>query len=101
MLTETLRSGFALANRRPGLVLLDLVWKAIWLALTIIALLVLASWITSDLRSLEWDDTGVRGLNAVVAAAILREFWNANRGTFVFAVSCVVLLSASAWLILE
>ena len=42
MVAETLREGFARAHRRPGVILLDVIWKLIWFALTVVAVVIVA-----------------------------------------------------------
>ena len=59
-LTDALRAGFALAHQRVGLVLLDILWKGIWIVITIGALSLAASWITSDLLAISWEDPSRR-----------------------------------------
>jgi len=101
MLAEALRRGFALANRRVGLIFLDLLWKSIWVVCTIASLFFAASWVTYDLRAIEWNDTGSSGANGLVAIALLREFWNAHRAEILLLVSGVIAVSILAWFILE
>ena len=100
MLSETLRRGFALANRQVGLIFLDLLWKGIWVVGTVAALFLAASWVTYDLRAIEWN-TGSRVANGLIAITLLREFWNAHRGELLLLISGVIAVSILAWFILE
>jgi hypothetical protein len=101
MLGEILRNGFALANRRPGLIVLDLLWKSIWVASTVIAFFVSASWLTLDLLSIEWDDRGIGPANGLIALGLLREFWNAHHTEVFLTLGGVLALSVTVWFILE
>ncbi len=101
MLDEILREGFALANRRLGRVLLDTVWKAIWLAVTAGLFVLLISWYGSRLQTIAWEDTGVPAVNAVLAATLLREFWDANKGQLYWGLGVVIVASGLAWFFLE
>src|SRR5262245_332324 len=101
MLGEILRSGFALANRRPGLIILDLLWKFICVCGTAIAFFVAVSWLTSDLLSIEWDDRGLGPANGLIALAFLREFWNAHHVEVFLTLGGLLALSVTIWFILE
>jgi hypothetical protein len=100
-MVETLCRGFALANRRAGLVFLDLLWKGIWFIGTIAALVLAAAWVTSDIRAIQWEDTGFSTTNGVIAVALLREFWNAHRSEVFLVLAAVTALSVAGWFILE
>ena len=101
MLEAVLRQGFAAAHKRLDLVLLDIVWKVIWLLATAAAVFFVAAWFGSDLRALAWEDTGVPAINAWIATTVFREFWTAHRAGMLAALSALLLLSFSGWLFLE
>src|SRR5882672_6487194 len=98
MLAEVLRQGFALAHRRAGLIFLDFLWKAIWGAGTLVAFALIAAWFGRQLQNIEWQDTGVPALNGLLAAAVLRQFWNAHASAIFWAMFSVFCLSAMLWL---
>jgi hypothetical protein len=98
---DVLRKAFAAAHQRPGLIFLDLLWKAIWLIATIAALLLVAAWFGSGVRAIAWQDTGVRPVNVWIATTLLRELWEASKAEILWTVSSVLLLSAFSWLFLE
>jgi hypothetical protein len=101
MLADILRRGFALANRRAGLILVDLLWKSIWIAGTMGALFVAASLVTSDLRAVEWEDTGVTAANGLIALKLLHEFWRTHRTEVFVMLGGLIALSILVWFILE
>src|SRR5262245_49244973 len=101
MLTDTLRGGFQLAHSRVGLVFLDLLWKCIWTVVTVIALLLVASWILSDISAISWENSQVGPVNGLVAAALLRRFLSANRAEILAAAALVAALSITVWFLLE
>ena len=101
MLSDILRKGFQLAHKRPGLIFLDLIWKLIWLLLSAALFVGVAVWVTSDLRGIEWGDTGVPTLNGMVAATLLREFWSANQGQIVLLLFGAAAISALLWFLFE
>jgi MFS family permease len=101
MLAETLRRGFALANRGSGLIFLDLLWKSIWVVGTITAFLLAAWWVTYDLQGIEWRDTGFSATNGLIAMVLVRDFWNTHRDEVLLVLSGVIALSIAAWFILE
>ena len=100
-LTDALRAGFALAHQRVGLVFLDVLWKGIWIVISIGALFVAASWITSDLLAISWEDARVGAVNGLMAAALLRRFWSANQTVILSILGLVMVLSIVTWLLLE
>ncbi len=75
---EVLRQGFARAHRRLGLIFLDLLWKAIWCAVTFVALALIAGWFGSQLQNIQWQDTGVPALKGLLATTALRQFLGAH-----------------------
>src|SRR5262245_28971632 len=97
MLSDILRNGFKLAHNRPGLIFLDLIWKLIWLLLSAALFFGVVVWVTSDLRGIEWGDTGVPALNAMAAATLVREFWSANQGQILLLLFGAALTSALLW----
>lgn len=101
MLVDDLRSGFVLAHHHPGLVLFDVLWKAVWLVLTMAALFLVAAWISTDLRGIAWEDTGVRALNGLIAVALMRDFWNLNREGILLAATILLVVSLCGWFFLE
>ena len=100
-MTDALRAGFALAHQRVGLVLLDILWKGIWIVITIGALSLAASWITSDLLAISWEDAQVGAVNGLIAAALLRKFWSANHTVILSILGLAMVLSIVTWLLLE
>jgi hypothetical protein len=100
MLPDILRSAFAAAHERIGLVFFDLLWKVLWIVLSLVVLLLTVVWISSSLQAFEWEDTGVPVLNGLIATLLLREFWEANRRDIFFLLSAFALVSAAmgAWL---
>ena len=101
MLDDVLRQAFQLAHGRFRWVLLDLLWKAIWLALTLVALFLVAAWFGAQLSSLGWMDTGNRAINSAVAFALFRQFGSAHRGEVFAAIAAVLLFSLLMWFVLE
>jgi len=101
MLDELLREGFRLAHRQLRFVFLDLVWKAIWLALTAAALILLAAWFGSSAQSIAGLDTGNRSVNTAVAFALLRQFWSIYRAQVLGGVATVLFASLIIWFVLE
>src|SRR5215471_5510399 len=101
MLSELLRLGFRLANRRLRLIVFDLLWKLTWLVLTLSGLLAVTVWFGSEFRSIEWIDTGNRALNTAIGVRILREFWAENWEALFGAIGLVLVLSAILFFVLE
>jgi hypothetical protein len=98
MIAPVLREGFAQAHHRPGLIFLDLVWKLIWLALTLIALF---SVTYSFISHIEWQPSNVRVINVWVFAGLLREAWANYGGEFLGGLFAVLCMSGVLWFFLE
>src|ERR1051326_6965812 len=101
MLNELLRVGFRLANRRLNLIFFDLLWKGIWLALTLAGFFAVLAWFGSEFQSIQWVDTGNRAINTAIAVRLLREFWAEHWATAVGAIGLVLMLSAILFFVLE
>jgi hypothetical protein len=100
-LTDALCDGFSLAHKRVGLVFLDILWKAIWVVITLATVFLVASWITSDLRTISWEDTQADAVNGLIAAALLRRFWSANQTEILFVAGLVMAVSIVTWFFFE
>src|SRR5262245_32490176 len=98
-LNEVLSAGFSAANRRLGEIFLDLAWKIAWAGVTGAALLLLASWISAQLRSLQIN--GIPLQNPVAAAVLTRALWNRYAGSLFWMGILVVALSKITWILLE
>ena len=101
MLEDVLRKAFALAHQRIGIIFLDLLWKAVWLIGTLAALFLIGAWLGSAVQAIGWEDTGASAVNGSIAAAVLKELWNAYKAETVWMLTAVLLLSAFGWLFLE
>jgi hypothetical protein len=101
MLADILRGAFALARQRPGLVLLDILWRLVWFVLTLAMLCAAVVWIASGVHRIAWKDAGVPGLNALIAAVLLGDYWNAHRSEIALIASGILFLSLLLWIFLE
>jgi len=101
MLADILRTGCTLAHQKVGLIFLDVLWKTIWVALTVAAFTVALLWFSSGLSGIEWEDTGVPAVNGLIASVVIRDYWNANRESLVL--TALTLLSGTIviWVLLE
>jgi len=98
---EVLRQGFARVHGRLGLIFLDLLWKAIWCAVTFVALALIAGWFGSQLQNIQRQDTGVPALNGLLATTALRQFLIAHASAIFWALVSVLCLSVGLWFLLE
>src|SRR5437867_4615258 len=101
MLDNLLRGAFRLAHRRPGVVFLDLLWKAIWCGLTAIVLILVGAGFGSRIWSVAWLDTGNSTVNTAVAFALLRGFYEVHRTQIFGTVAAALFLSLVIWFVLE
>ena len=98
MVAEVLREGFARAHRRPGLILLDVIWKLIWFALTVAAVLIV---VYRFISHLEFTPINIQVLDALRIAASVRELWSEYGGELLGGLVAVLGMSALFYLLLE
>lgn len=83
------------------MILVDILWKAVWLVCTIAAFVLVATWFGSQFRDLSWEDTGNHAMNMLVAAAAAREYWQALKWQAALAGLFTTCASAVVWFLLE
>ena len=98
MVAVTLREGFAVAHRRPGLIILDVIWKLFWLGLTLTALFIV---FYQFVAHFEWNRTGVQAVDALALANALRQMWNEYGGEFLGGLIAVIGISSLVYVVLE
>ena len=98
MLAQILREGFAQAHRHPGLILVDVLWKLVWLGLTLGGLVVVAY---SFLPELEWPSANVGVIDVWIAAGLVRQFWNENAAALAAALLSVLGFAIVFYFVLE
>jgi hypothetical protein len=98
MVAETLREGFAVAHRRPGLIIFDVIWKLVWLTLTLLAMFIVFYQFVSNFS---WNTTGVQALDAVSLANAINSLWRDYGGEFLGALIAVMGISSLIYLVLE
>src|SRR5690349_14452836 len=100
MLEDVLRGAFALAHRRVALVFLDFSWKIVWAFLTAAGLLLAVWWMTATLRAISWEDTSAQNVNLMIAAALLRQFWNQKRAEVISMLFLLLSIAGVLWIVL-
>jgi hypothetical protein len=84
-------AGFALAHERFSRVILDLVWKALWISIAIVLFGAATFWLLGKIPG-----PNLAGSNAILLAMALRGIWTAYSRlalwTFVLVISAVMLL---------
>src|SRR5262249_32283819 len=101
MLTDILRNGFAAANQRPGLLFADILWKALWIVLTFLLVIVAVLWFSSDLPRIDWTNRGLRGIDGLIAASLFRQLWLAKRADAMLTAFAAMVFSSVLWIALE
>jgi hypothetical protein len=98
---DALRKGFARAHRSFGLIFLDIFGKAVWLAVTMAAIALVAGWFASQLRSIEWQAPNLPGGNALMLAGLMREIWNTYAARLFWLFVLAGAFSLVVWILLE
>lgn len=96
-----LRKGFAIAHRSPGLVFLDALWKAVWLAATVAFVAAIGVWFGFQLRTIEWQAPNLLGATPLILAGLLREIWSAYVGRLFGLFTAAAAASMALWILLE
>jgi len=96
-----LEAGFALAHQRLRLVLLDLLWKAIWLGITALLLGGVGFWLVTKLANLQWQGPELGLPKPIIAAVLLREFWRAYSRAGLLVLAGIVAVTAGLRIVLE
>ena len=76
-------SGICPRHHRPGLIFVDLLWKAIWLAMTAAGVVMLVVLVRRPAR-IQWQQSNIPGVNAWLVATLVRQLWQ-ERGRVVLA----------------
>jgi hypothetical protein len=98
MVAEILHQGFAGAHRRLGLVFLDVIWKMVWLALTVGGVAIVVYRFASHF---EFSPLNIQMLDAIRLANSVREIWSDYGGELLGGLVIVMGLSALIYLLLE
>jgi hypothetical protein len=98
---DTLRQGFALAHRRIGLIFVDLLWKAIWFAVTVAVVMLWVMWFGVPLGSIQWQQSNIPGVNAWLLATLVRQLWQERGTELLLAAFGVFSFSVLVWFVLE
>ncbi len=101
MVSEVLHQGFILANRRLGVVLLDLFWKAIWLTSTIVVGLLQFTWLFSSLEQFNLNSTNIPVIDRLIAAEIVQRFGRDQATEILLVFFTLVVFSGGLWLCLS
>ena len=101
MVRQILHAGFASTHRHIGLILFDVLWKALWLFVTFILFGLFLIRIGLELRSIPWEGAGFSSANPLLALTLLRQFWNAYAANVFWGGVILLTISAFAWFLLE
>jgi hypothetical protein len=100
MLGQILYDGFSSANRRVGIVFLDVLWKAVWLFATGVFLGLFLMLAAAELQSISWE-VSEAPQNPLLAAVVLRELWETYSAQAAAGLLVIAAASMIAWLIME
>jgi hypothetical protein len=98
MVAELLREGFAGAHRRLGLVLLDVIWKIVWFALTVGGVAIVVYRFVSHF---EFRPVNIQIVDAMRLASSVQQIWSSYGGELFGGLFVVIGLSALIYLLLE
>jgi len=100
-LNDALWAGFSRANHRIGDVILDVLWKGIWLAITGGLMFGFLAWFYSELQSITVNGPPDVLRNPLALAVLTRQLWAAYASTFFWFALGLVSMSALSWILLE
>ena len=96
-----LADAFARAHRRPGAVLIDLLWKVIWLVVTAVMLGMAAAWIYWEMGSIQVQAPAGAVKNPIALMVLARQIWTQYAAMFIAMAGFVVTVSVVCWIFLE
>jgi len=98
MLAKVLSDGFSHAHRHLGLVVVDVLWRLVWLGITVFGLLAVAYSFVPDVEA---PSTNFSVIDAWVAASLLRQFWTENAAALLASILSVIGVAIVLYLVLE
>jgi hypothetical protein len=96
-----LKSGFVLANHRIRMLVLDLVWKFIYVISTVVLISAVAIWLMQDLAKYRWQGPELAPSNPIVLAMALADLWSKYSGPLAWAALGIVIGAFILWTVFE
>jgi len=96
-----LTSCLAQVSQQLRFVLIDLLWRCIWLACSVLAAGFFGFAILVQLQSIEWEGPELGASNPIILVTALRQFWNAYGASFLSQLGLLALSVLIFWIVLE
>ena len=96
-----LRAAFTPSPQQLKSIILDFIWRSLWLVISVVTTLMFGAGVMTQLGSLVWEGPDLGAANPIMLITALRQFWD-EYGIVLLAASGFLLLSIIAlWVILE
>jgi len=83
------------------MLLVDILWKTIYLVSTIVLIFATAAWLLQDLAKYQWQGPEMAPSNPIVLAMALADLWTKYSGTLAWAAFSVVIGAGVLWIAFE
>ena len=91
----------AIAPSRINFVLMDIVWRAIWLVVILAVTVAAVFWFGARIGSLQWQGPDLGPANPMIMLVAMQEIWNLFSGALFWSIGGIFVLAVLLWLILE
>src|SRR4029079_11722788 len=99
--SKVLSSALSPSNQQLRFILLDCVWRILWLVISVGLTLILGVGFLSQIRSMRWNGPDLGPSNPIIALAALRQFWNRYGVFFIIAFGLLLVGLVILWIALE
>ena len=97
----TLRDCFAPVNQHLKFILLDVIWRSIWLGCSVFGSLLVGFVLVGQLGSTKWEGPDLDRSSPIILLAALRQFWREYGATFLGELGLFFLTLGILWIVLE
>jgi hypothetical protein len=98
---QVLRESLGLAHQRLNLVLIDVLWRGIWLGASLVLITVAAVWLGVQLSTLEWQGPDLAASQPIIFLYAAQQLWTAYSTALFFGAAGFAAVSTTLWLVLE
>ena len=99
--SKVLSAALSPSNQQLKFILLDCIWRFLWLVTSVGAILILGAGVLSQIRSMRWEGPDLGVSSPIIVLAALRQFWDSYGAFLIVASSLLLLLLMILWIGLE
>jgi hypothetical protein len=99
--SKVLSAALSPSNQQFRFILLDCIWRFLWLLISVGATLILGAAVLSQIRSMNWEGPDLGVSSPMILLAALRQFWNSYGAFLIVASGLLLLMLVILWIGLE